>query len=84
MTEHFGRMDVADDVVDTLFVHNDFGDSRFDKVGLQLFQCRVDVDRDDFGTRNYTVAYLDVGKIEGILEDFYLGLDVLFVFAFDA
>ena len=72
-------MYVADNVVDVVFVDYDFGVSRFDELFFEFFEFGGYVDRADFGTGHDAVAYLYFGKVEGVLEYFYIVVDGLFI-----
>ena len=74
--EEFEGVDVADDVVDVLLVDEDLGVAALDKLLLQLVGRAVVGDGIDLRARHHAVADLEVGEVEGILEDLHLVVDL--------
>ena len=63
-------MDIADDVVNVFLIDNDFGVATLNEAALQVFNRRVvNVNSLNLRTGNHAVAYLRVGKVEGIVEN---------------
>ena len=61
-------MDVTDDVVDVFLIDDNLGLAALDEDVFQLVHAARFVNRTDFGARYHTIAHLDVGEVEGILE----------------
>ena len=72
-------MDVTDDVVDVVVIHNDLADAFLDEKVHQFVYRSIVFDGNDFGSGHDAVAHLDAGEIEGVLENLHFGVDLFFV-----
>ena len=71
--EKIRRVDIADDVVDVVFVDGNFGKSRVGEAFYQALFCRfVDVDGNDFRPWNHALSGVARREFEGVLQDFHL------------
>ena len=80
ITKQFGGVYVANNVVDVFLIDDEFRVSAFDKLLSKLVDgAIVEVYRIDFGSRNHAIAHLGISKFQGVLKDFHLVVDVVFV-----
>ena len=70
-------MYVSDDVINALFVDNEFGESAFDKGAHKLFCWGILTYGLYLGAMYHAVSYAKVREVKSILEDFYLGIYIL-------
>jgi hypothetical protein len=76
IAEEFRAVDIADDVVDILFVDNDFRVSALYEFLAELIERGIGLYSLNFGSRHHAVAHLCVGEVECILEDLHLVIDI--------
>ena len=69
-------MNIADDVVDILFVDHYFGVSALYEPCFELFDIDILGHGHYFGSRFHAVAHLEFREVERILEYFHLVVDI--------
>ena len=72
--EHLAGVDVAHDVVDIIAVDDELGEARGDEEPLEMLAGGIELGTDDLIARQETVAHLQLGKANGVLDDLDLGL----------
>ena len=69
VSEHLGRVDIADYIIYIPVVHNNFGNARLHKHTLQILERGRHIHRHHFRTGHDAIAYLDIGEIKRILKE---------------
>ena len=73
MPEQRLRIDIADDIIDTLFPDENTGILTLDKTRRKRFDRGIiDIDRLHIDTGNHAIPHAQIGKIQGILKEFDL------------
>ena len=79
LAEHLGGMDVAGDMVNVFVIDDDLRLAALHEDGHQLVERAVVFHGLDFGSGHHTVAHLGISKVERILEDLDLFVDIVLI-----